>query len=190
MEEKIKKRLFIAIDLPDLIKKSIHESFLSVSDANLKPIAKDHMHITLRFIGYVDDAQISLIKEALQQSLKKIYSFYFKISDRISCFPNVEKAKVLFIRIEKGADSFLELFKTVEKELCNVSLKEESRPYIPHITLARTKNPCSIIDIVKKIGFDLNNEILCDKLTLFESVLNKNGPKYSIIAEYNLKNYE
>ncbi len=190
MEEKIKKRLFIAVDLPEPIKKSVHDSFLSVRDTNIKPIAKDHVHITLRFIGYVDDAQIVLIKKALQQALKKIHSFYFMISDRMSCFPNMEKAKVLFLGIEKGADSFLELFKAIEKELCSVPLQEESRPYIPHITLARTKNPCSVVDIVKKIGFDLNNEILCNKLTLFESILKKNGPQYSILAEYDLKNYE
>ncbi len=190
MDEKSKKRLFIAIDLPQDIKESIYERCLIIKDTNLRLISKDNIHITLRFIGDVDDGQIIIVKEALRQTVKKMVSFHFRISNNLSCFPKIEKAKVLFIGIEKREESFLGLSQILEEELCRASFKKETRQYIPHITLARTKNPCNIIDIVKEIRFDLNEEIFCNKVTLFESILRRNGPQYNIIGEYDLKKYK
>jgi RNA 2',3'-cyclic 3'-phosphodiesterase len=187
VDDMAKKRIFIAVDLPAAVKERIWLKYSDITDANLKLVKKENIHITLKFIGYADTLKVGKIKIAAQKAANKIDAFKFKISKQLSCFPKYDKAKVLYVGIERGAEALELLFKEVEAELEKLFIRKEKRPYLPHITLARAKLPCNVSEYSKKISFDIENEIGCIKLSLFESILNKAGPVYKIIEEYDLK---
>jgi len=188
MDKNIKKRIFIAIDLPKEIKESIYKRYFNITDNNLKLVAQDNIHVTLKFIGYADKDKTMTIQKSLKRIAEKIDPFYFKVAKNISCFPKFKTAKVLFAGIREGSDNFLRLSKLLEDGLQDVSIRKENREYIPHITLARAKNACDASYLEEVIRFDLDDEVFCGKLSLFESVLKKSGPEYNIIDEYDFKN--
>ena len=188
MNKKPKKRIFIAVDLPGEVKKSLYEQYAQIKDTNLKLVGRDNIHITLKFIGYTDEDQLVFIKKSLLEASKKIQCFYFKISEHIASFPDSRRAKIVFLGIQKGSENFIELFKAVEEELAKNSIKKENWPYAPHVTFSRAKKPFDISNLTKKIKIESLPDIFCNKISLFESVLKRNGPEYSILNEYYLKN--
>jgi len=149
----------------------------------MKWVEADNLHITLRFLGEVDEGRIPDISSAAEDAAK--YQKQFKvILGRLGAFPNPRKARVFWWGLEKGAEESATLFTNLERGLVAMGFNPERKRYHPHITLARLRNPTQLpidsFSVVKDLSFTT------DGFTLFQSTLTPQGPIYKIVKEFKL----
>lgn len=182
------KRLFIAIH----IKPS--EEFLDVfdsikeqlSDENIKWVDEENLHLTLRFIGEVDEDKALIIGDKLHH-LKPPSPIIFSI-EGLGLFGSITDPKVVVTHIKHTQD-LSQLAEEINDVLlqCGVPLPE--KPFIPHLTLGRIKR-LHDKKLLQELISDLRNhyfqQINSTEFVLFESILRPQGPVYKKSALYAL----
>jgi len=126
-------RLFVAIDLPEEIKLVIGSLRCSLPGA--KWVAESQIHLTLRFIGEVDDELLKMIVASLSGIVAAPFSLAMQ---GVGCFPPKRDPKVLWVGVDGGSALFA-LQGEIEKALVRKGVAPEDRPFSPHITIARLK---------------------------------------------------
>ena len=185
----IKKRLFIGIDLPVELKKVLGNvaNTICLKDRDIRATADNNIHITLKFIGDTNINKIDKIINAIRKTAENFNSFECKIENKIDAFPDYNSARIIFVPIGLGNDKINKIYDILEDNLSKIKIRKEERNFIPHITIARIKYKKNIKDAINNLNFDYESRIICDKLTLFESVLKQSGAEYINIDEIRLK---
>lgn len=177
-------RLFISIQIPEDIKKKIKRIQESLPEFIGKNTESENLHLTLKFLGKVDEKKLEIIKNKLREI--KFNSFEAEINS-IGFFNNKtcerRHQEIIFWLNLKNCEK---LQKEIDKSL--VGLFEEEKRFMGHLTIARIKK---IIN-KKKFTESMNNLkfekmiFRVDSFYLQESHLFNKGPKYDIIEKYNL----
>ena len=185
-------RLFVALKIPDEIKKKIFELRNEILPdwGKYKWEKEDKIHLTLKFIGEVDDNKVAQISYSLN-----FIENYFKFDCRLSRFGFFFKkgaAKILWV----GLSSDNTLFRLVEEiniiTLEKLSIPKEERKFKSHLTLLRIKNKDSYRFPVKVFEEYTIPEIkfTTDEALLIKSELLPETSKYTVIKKYKLKDME
>ena len=128
-------RLFIAIELPEEAKKELARLRMDIPGARWVP--SDQIHLTLSFLGEVDEAAL----ERLTVQLARIHMTEFRIRfGGTGCFPDRRRPRVLWAGLEPEP-SLIALAARVREALLTCGIPQEERPFSPHITLGRIKLP-------------------------------------------------
>jgi len=179
-------RAFIAIDLPEEIKSKIAEleDDLKRCDLAFRWVRPENLHLTLKFLGNIDQEQISKIKEAITKISGKFTAFQVSLSD-FGFFPNERKPRIFFVNIDKE-ELLKSIARELEEELEPLGFDKENR-FKSHITLARIKDLKNIDGLKPKIeNIQLDEKFLIRAIILYESTLTKEGPIYGKIFKSNL----
>jgi RNA 2',3'-cyclic 3'-phosphodiesterase len=184
-----KKRLFIAIDLPEPIRAGLaqmQERFKRfVRDAKwVKPTG---IHLTLKFLGYVDPEKI----HEIGASLSYISGSFPAVSVSVQgCgfFPNPRRPNVVWAGVQ--SEELLVLQQEVENAMERLGFEKENRKFHPHLTLARLKNtrgtlPSLAEEAEKWKSKDLGH-FTAQSFVLFESILKRDGAEYHKLQEFPL----
>jgi 2'-5' RNA ligase len=159
-------RTFLAADLDD--------AFLDAAAALAVPfgsvgrlVKRETMHCTLNFFGEVDDARLEDLKrlvEAMRWAPIAVQA------TRLDAFASPKKARVVVLPLEDDG-SLARLHESMGKE---------DRPYRPHLTLARLKEPEDLRPLVDAMRVSLEGRVV--GMTLYKSVLGKSAPTYTPLA--------
>lgn len=176
------KRLFVAVPITEEIKGRITplREELKVSGADLKLVALENLHFTLKFLGDVNESKIPEIVEKLSLLQRKPFSLSLC---GVGVFPSLERINVVWIGVESP-----ELESLMQK--INLSLnyfRKEEHEETPHLTIARVKsgrNKEKLPSLAEKYKNTLFGEMMIGRIILYESELGKEGPKYTIIQEF------
>lgn len=172
-------RVFISIDIPDKVKNEIRKIQDALPEFIGKKIEFENLHLTLKFLGEVDENKIGEIRERLRQI--KFNKFGAEIN-KLGVFS--EK----FIRIIwLCLNNCEELQKEIDKKLKYLFNKEKR--FMGHLTIARVKKINDKKEFLKKlkeikikpIKFTINN------FKFKNSFLKPEGPVYETVEEYLLK---
>src|ERR671938_2153776 len=126
-------RLFVGIPLsPEL---HLRLSLLCNGLPGAKWVEPGNFHVTLRFIGEVDEGRAADIDEALAEI--RAPRFELAVAG-VGIFGTAAKARMLWAGVEKNP-ALLHLHDKVESALMRLGLEPEERRYTPHVTLARIK---------------------------------------------------
>lgn len=188
-------RIFYGIEIGDEIKNSIYNKLSEYiyNNRDIKWVEKQNLHLTLQFIGEVSDKILEDIKSASKQISFNSFDISLKT---IGGFPYLDKPRVVWVGMPEVPKSLFNLQKDI-KTLClrctedEKDIKIDTKPYHPHITIARVKGRINynLIDYLKK-NKNMNFGIQKVKhITLFKSVLTKQGPVYSVIDKIYCNNY-
>ena len=175
-------RLFVAVDLPEKIKKSLESMAFGIPGA--KWIDPQQIHLTVRFIGEVDGTTFLDIKTALEQVSLKPIPLALK---GVGHFPSRGKPKVLWVGIEPSTP-LQSLKSRIDRILAGVGLEPEGRKFSPHITLARLKNS----PIHKVANFLAGNGLFSQEpfeikdFKLYSSILTPKGAIHKVERTYPL----
>lgn len=178
-------RVFVAIDIlePNVLDQlSKIRDLLLESKADLKPVATENMHITLRFIG---ETPLHLVN-SICNDLGKIEFEPFKIRIKgVGVFPNIARPRVIWAGVSQGVENLSKLHDIVEKILRKHGVPPQREKFIPHITLARVKsgrNISRLVKIIQSIADTDFGEVLVDRIVLKRSILTPSGPIYRDIC--------
>lgn len=174
-------RLFIGIPLEKKLVNEIYSLYNKFKNLkNAKFVKKENLHITLKFLGEVEEEKITLIKNAIDNSILNFEKFFIS-TNKISGFPEEKRAKVIWFNVYKNSEKIEFLFNNLETYLEKIGFKKEEKKFVSHITIARVKEGANIEFAVKNFNFEFKSEVL--SMALFQSVLTPSGPVYTKIYE-------
>jgi 2'-5' RNA ligase len=179
-------RSFVSIDLEDANILSQVESIMSSLSSlggDLKPVEAENIHLTLKFLGNVSPTRLDEIKSALAQVTFPAFSLEIKGA---GAFPNLKRMNVVWVGVGEGWSRVELIFEQTEKLLHQLGFSRETRPFSPHITVARVKSGRKRDEIAAFLGH-LTDESFgtfpVESVRLKQSVLSPSGPKYSTLYE-------
>jgi len=105
-------------------------------------IPADRMHLTIRFIGEVDDDQASMVREVLEDPLA-IVPFSLTLCGA-GTFPKSGTPRVIWLGVTEGREQLLEVEREITARLGPLGIPEEDRAYSPHLTVARVRDPAGL----------------------------------------------
>lgn len=187
-------RSFIAINIPERSKNLIENKIdLIKNEVNqdLKWVDKENWHLTLKFLGEINQNQIDTLKQRLI-SIKEKFNIFPVQFKEIDAFPNLDYPKVFFVKINRGNQKLIQLHQTVEKQMEKEGFEPEDRDYIPHLTVARSRENTNMEKLSKKYKkfdqeFFINVFMDAETLSLMKSELYPDGPVYEKIFNISLK---
>lgn len=148
----------------------------------VRPVADAGMHITLHFIGRAD-------VETIRQSLSAIRENAFPVLiGRPGEFRLRGQRRILYMSVEPS-QALLRLHAQVGSVLESDGFRPETRPYHPHVTLARlgAGAPRDVLAKLEAAALaDAAREFLCKNFALFASETAPEGARYRIVRNYPL----
>lgn len=183
-------RLFVALDLPEAVRERIAIwGERELSDPALRPVARESLHITLAFLGYLPERELGRLREIVGEA--KTPGPRLRLEDPIAK-PSARHAR-LFALPADSPDAVV-LQGTLAGQLAAAQLyKPEKRPFWPHVTVARVKSggrgSRGTRSVEKQPG-SLPAELLSPfrgvRLTLYRSELQPRGARYTPLAQVEL----
>lgn len=182
----LKKRIFIAINLPENIKKIIAQCQKEWQGMPFRLVPVQNLHLTLEFLGYISEQELEKIKKIISEIVIEFKIFNIEF-EKICLGPQETRPRLVWLK-GKPNKNLSALKDKLDNVLVNASLyKKENRPILPHITLARIKE-WEWRRLFKKpeidIPINLSIEVKC--LEIMESILKPSGTEYKIIDSYPL----
>ena len=164
------------------------QSQLQESLTGIRWVAQENLHFTLKFLGSVEDNKIALIMQALGQALRLAPSFSL-MGKGIGVFPNIRKARVLWIGLQ--GQGLHRLAAEVETALEPLGFAREKRDFAPHLTIGRWRNPGLQPQKLREgterwRDYDFGQSQV-EEVVLFQSVLKPTGAVYSPVGVIRLK---
>jgi len=187
-------RSFIAIKLPDELKMGLAqlEAQLKTSKPpRVKWVDPYSIHLTLKFLGSIAVDRISEITRAMEAAIQGISPFHLEVKD-LGVFPNLRRVQVVWVGISGEVDKLSQLQQHLESNLARLGFAPESRPFTPHLTLARLRNRASLDErqsfgqLIATTRFEAAYTIKVDAISLMRSQLTREGAIYSRISSVRL----
>lgn len=175
-------RLFIAIELPDDLKKTFASLRTDIPGARW--VLPEQIHLTLAFLGEVEET----VAESLKNGLARIRIPSFELHPAgTGCFPGRQRARVLWAGLEP-APRLHDLAAAVQDAVRGCGIPLDERPFSPHITLARLKLPAS-----HEVGAFLDGQrsrifpaFPVHEFILFQSRLSSTGAQHIPLQRFTL----
>ena len=180
-----KTRAFICIEFPSEIVKEVArvQELLETRKFTGKLTELENLHLTLKFLGEVDERKLKAVKKKLQEI--RLEKFDARLGEA-GTFSYRKKPRIVWIKIlGKG---MIELQQQVDEVLSEIGFKKEER-FMSHLTIARVKfvkDKKGFVDYVKNLGVK-GLKFGVGEFKLMESELRPVGPVYTEIEEYMLK---
>jgi len=154
------------------------------SDPAPRWIPPQNLHVTLKFIGEVALARTAAICEALAEiRLGKQIHLEFR---GLGLFPNTRRPSVLWTGIESSED-LARLASTIDRALGPLDIPPETKPFVPHLTIARFKQPQVSPALSAEIAKQQNctfGTISAAEFHLMESTLKSSGAEYTTLRSF------
>ena len=188
-------RCFIAIELPDELKAGLTQlqSRLKLGEQPwVKWVDPYSIHLTLKFLGSVAVDRIDEITGAIEEAAEGMSPFYLEVKE-LGVFPNLRRVQVAWVGVSGEVDKLGQLQQRIESNLARLGFAPESRPFTPHLTLARLRDR-ALPDERQRFGqlivstrFEAAYTIEVDTINLMRSQLTREGAIYSQISSIGLK---
>lgn len=187
-------RAFIAIELPDEIRKGLVELRKELQRDEhrfVKWVDPEAIHLTLKFLGNVPAGRVTEIARAIEVATKATAPFELEVSG-LGVFPHLRQVRVLWVGIGGDVDRLKELQRGIDTELAALGFAREDRPFVPHLTLARVRQGASpserrsLGELVRTAVFDDRYEAKVETVSLMRSELTPAGAIYSRLVEVRL----
>jgi len=180
-------RLFTGIDLPAEVVRSL-ETLLD----HLRPAARikwstpANLHITIRFIGEFAEERLPELRAALA-GLPAHPAISIAVR-KLGFFPNPHSPRVFWAGVEASPD-LAALAAETDRALDRLGLPPEGRPFSPHLTLARIREPAPMQKLRESIAalpaLDFGS-FAADRFYLYQSRQTPAGSVYTKLAEFPL----
>ena len=191
------RRLFIAVDLAipvverlallqDEVQSRLEEKW--EERVRLRRTQAPNIHITLKFIGDTAPELVPMIHALLEKLCEPLFPFEVECLG-VGVFPEPRRPRILWAGLDEKSAEVLGLLQTaLERDLHKLGLDKESRPYRPHVTLARVKSRSapSFEELIADYSDVSFGKSYIKDLILYESHLDSTGPRYEVVHRYPL----
>jgi RNA 2',3'-cyclic 3'-phosphodiesterase len=185
-------RAFLAAELPDRILEHLEriQNSLKESIDGVRWVNPAGIHLTLKFFGSIETKAIGVVSEVVRKRAALEHNMVLAPADT-GVFPNTNRPRVLWVGLRGDIDALSRLQAAIEEDLETRGFPRESRPFRPHLTLGRVRQPRGQIpglaDALSRAAAEPDGELpllTVDGLTLFRSDLTQHGAVYTRLERY------
>lgn len=179
-------RIFLAVDLTDEIRHGLVEHLAATIRRPFpgRPVKPGNWHLTLRFIGPLDEVLYDRMLEGLgREPLGSSFRLGFL---GLGAFPRPERATVLVQETGMGTKELASLAERVAAICESIGLPPEERPFRPHLTLSRIRPHQDVRPLIAESSpFPLSQEV--GPVWVFRSRLQRGGAEYERLDAFPLE---
>jgi len=188
-------RLFVAIELPDAVRDGLARAADSLRrvlppDA-LRWVRPEGIHITLKFLGPVEEGRVPALHTALRIAVREIAPFELSTGD-VGSFGGRRNVRVVWVGVGGDTGSLGALAERVEDALGPLGFPGEQRPFAAHLTLARVREG-TLPAVREQIYVALSQprpaespSFRVKRVSLMRSTLGRCGALYDALGSYPL----
>ena len=180
-------RTFIGVDIGDGIRASTAALIkgLSKTATAVKWAAPESMHVTLLFLGEVDDRELHTVCKAVKAAAEGEPAFSLRVSG-LGAFPTPRRPKVLWAGVTDGAEPLQRLHAALEARMLDLGCyRKEERGYTPHLTLGRVTGEADAsavaAEIPKRESWQ-GGRFAVEEVLVYSSENDRGGPVYTVIG--------
>jgi len=174
------RRVFLAVSLDDESRHRIAARLdgIEIPGAHVSP---QKWHVTMRFVGGVDEVLLDRIQAALDEG---DLGDPFDVSwGGLGAFPKAAKATVLWIGIDRGFEDLTGLAGRMGIALQGAGLDLEDRPFRPHLTISRIRPQQDVAELVESFP-PLGGTLRVGAIDLYQSHLGPHGARYELVERF------
>ena len=190
-------RMFIAVELaPEVVAQTGKlVEHLKGTAADVKWVDARNLHLTLQFLGDVDEMQLPELCRVLDDVGREIGPFDVEAGGA-GAFPDVRRPRTLWMGIRRGADDLTALQRALDGRLRPLGYRSEERRFTPHLTVGRVREA----DAAALEALSRRLDAAADRLggvtdvaevSLFSSDFDhptrRGGPKYEVLHTSDLR---
>lgn len=174
-------RLFAAIPIASPAREAIIEllSRARTFDLPVRWVPDEVLHLTLKFFGEVAPERLDVIEEALGFAVQGTAPLRLELTE-VGAFPGPRRPRVLWVGLTAPA-ALEALHDRLEQKCEAIGFQPEGTPFRPHVTLGRVREgqrlaPNALSRLLGPMG---PTSFVADEVALYESVLTREGPRYT-----------
>ncbi|MDD5071692.1 MAG: RNA 2',3'-cyclic phosphodiesterase [Patescibacteria group bacterium] len=182
-----RKRLFMALNLPFEIKEKlgVYLEDLAGQNRGIKWVNPEGLHLTLHFLGYLDEGKTEEVKNMMSGLEGKFGEMKFCLK-RLDAFPNLNRPRIIFLEAEQAGDqTVFDLQELLGLGLIKLKIDIDDRPWRSHLTLGRVKVSNQDLKLPQDLKI-LPLDFSVSSFELMESELTPAGAKYEEVASFKL----
>ncbi|HUF29345.1 MAG TPA: RNA 2',3'-cyclic phosphodiesterase [Gemmatimonadaceae bacterium] len=179
-------RTFLALNLPPATREALFErtSALRAAAPGASWVAHDNLHLTLQFLGDVDDERLAAVAARLLEIAATHRRLLLDIGGA-GAFPNLGRPRIVWMGV--APDPRLELLQhDLERGCESLGFPVEGRAFRPHITLGRIRlalPPAERATLVAALsGCTFRERVAVETVDLMDSALGQGGSRYTVLV--------
>lgn len=186
-------RAFIAVDIPEDVRAAVEEAQARLKRAHtgvkISWVKLASAHLTLQFLGYVEETVVEKIKVALETVARRHEAFELPVRGA-GAFPNENRPRVLWVGCDDTEGKLKALAAAVQTAMQPLGFEPEHREFSAHLTLGRLKFPrpdvalTRALDSIKDKAF---GTLRVEAMHLVQSELHPEGSIYTKLSSHDLK---
>lgn len=182
-------RIFVALNLPDAVRKALTDALRPFARLPaLRPIAPDALHLTLHFLGHVDDRRVETAADIIAAVAPNVPAFPLHLAG-VGAFPNVRRPRVWWVGVSSPPE-LVDLQRRMQVGFAQQGFRTEERPFRPHLTVGRVRDTATrddlraMADAAAAITFEESFPVT--SVELMRSELRREGARYSVVRSWPL----
>ncbi|GBD93722.1 2',5' RNA ligase family [bacterium BMS3Abin05] len=183
-------RSFIAIEIPKVIRDKIADLQYELRriPAQVSWVKPKNIHVTLKFLGEIQESLVPRIEEMLQEISAKTVPFEIMIEET-GFFPNARRPRVLWVGVHEEDRHLSRFFAEIERGLLPLGFANEKRGFKPHLTIGRVRHPGGIEEIISKMqeGSFQAQSFLAQEVVFVKSTLKPTGAEHEPLGKFRFK---
>jgi RNA 2',3'-cyclic 3'-phosphodiesterase len=184
-------RTFVAIELPAEVKRALAalQDELRAARADVSWPKAENFHLTLKFLGEVEEARVAEVKQACAEAASAARRFDLQL-EGVGLLPHRRQPRVVYVAVAGQVRELGELQQSVEEKLAALGFEQAARAFTPHVTLGRVKSRERVRELVAACearpfatgGFAVG------EIVLMRSELHAAGARYTPLCKWLLTN--
>ena len=183
-------RSFIAVELSPPLRQQIEniQNELKRAATDVRWVRTEGIHLTLKFLGALDEARLEEVAAVLEDCLTGETVFTLTAGS-LGAFPNGNNPKVIWLGVQDERGELKSVHETIERGLTGLGFKSENRAFSPHLTLGRVtsaKGRRAVSRCLETMGGCACGTFAVGEICLFKSELKPGGAVYTKLKSFVL----
>lgn len=180
------RRCFIALALPISTRERLARAQRALADCALRNdltmqlTRPENLHLTLKFLGATTETELGALEGVVHEVAGAQLAFAASLAG-LGAFPARGEARAIFAQVATGSAELAALAAALERATVALGFTAETRPRIPHVTLARVRKPracAALASLIATWPLDALGEVDTARLVLYETVPASAGSLY------------
>lgn len=186
-----RSRIFLAVDIDEVVRRQVILLQRALADVaeDVKWVEPDNLHVTLLFLGEVDDRDLANLCRIVTKVSANTQMFPATVAG-VGAFPTLRRPKTLWAGLTEGAAELQSLHAALVPPILDLgAFRQEERAYTPHLTLGRVNGDAAEAVLAKELPNHSSwraGRTAIQRVTIYSSEQRKTGPAYTVIGRAEL----
>ncbi len=183
-------RTFVAIEIGEETrdKLSVFLTQIKKTNADVKWVAPENIHLTLKFIGNIEENVLPALNKIINDVVSHAKPFNIVV-ENIGAFPTLKRPRVIFVCVQDKGNSLLKIQEKLDRGVEELGIMRDSRKFVGHITLGRIRSRKNMPELISALNSGTEHcfgKEMVNCISLMQSKLTPGGPVYTRLENFKI----